>query len=206
MGRYIGAVCKRCRREAQKLFLKGDRCYSPKCAINRRNSLPGQQSKRRKKQSEYGLQLREKQKTKRFYGVLEKQFAKYFEMAGRKQGVIGENLLRLLESRLDNIVFRSGFASSRKEAKQLVVHRHFTVNGQKADRPSMLVKPGDVVEVKPKSASNAKMKVLLDGKRMVTVPTWISVENKKATILALPNREDIDLEVTEQFIVELYSK
>jgi small subunit ribosomal protein S4 len=168
--------------------------------------LPGQQSKRRKKQSEYGLQLREKQKTKRFYGVLEKQFAKYFEMAGRKQGVIGENLLRLLESRLDNIVFRSGFASSRKEAKQLVVHRHFTVNGQKADRPSMLVKPGDVVEVKPKSASNAKMKVLLDGKRMVTVPTWISVENKKATILALPNREDIDLEVTEQFIVELYSK
>ncbi|MDR1260170.1 MAG: 30S ribosomal protein S4 [Oscillospiraceae bacterium] len=206
MARYIGAMCKLCRREAQKLFLKGERCYSSKCAITRRNSLPGQHGKGRKKQSEYGLQLREKQKARRFYGILESQFSKYFDMAERKQGITGENFLRLLESRLDNVVYRAGFAFSRKEARQLVRHGHFTVNGNKANIPSILLKCGDVVAVKPKSAENAKMKILLDKKRLVTVPQWISVDEMKATVLTLPNREDIDLEVSEHLIVELYSK
>ncbi|MGN1033976.1 MAG: 30S ribosomal protein S4, partial [Oscillospiraceae bacterium] len=158
MARYIGAACKLCRRESQKLFLKGARCYSDKCAITRRNSLPGQHGKGRKKTSEYGLQLREKQKTRRFYGILESQFEKYFEMAERKQGVTGENLLRILELRLDNIVYRAGFASSRKEARQLVRHNHFALNGNKANISSILLKQGDVVEIKSKSLNSPKIK------------------------------------------------
>lgn len=206
MARYIGAACKLCRRESQKLFLKGARCYSDKCAITRRNSLPGQHSKGRKKTSEYGLQLREKQKTRRFYGILESQFEKYFEMAERKQGVTGENLLRILELRLDNIVYRAGFASSRKEARQLVRHNHFTLNGNKANIPSILLKQGDVVEIKSKSLNSPKIKELLDEKRMVIVPQWLEVEGSKVKIKELPKREDIDLEVSEHLIVELYSK
>jgi small subunit ribosomal protein S4 len=172
----------------------------------RRNSLPGQHGKGRKKQSEYGLQLREKQKARRFYGILESQFAKYFDMAERKQGKTGENLLRVLETRLDNVVYRAGFAFSRKEARQLVGHGHFTVNGRKANIPSILLKQGDVIEVKAKSLESPKMKILFDEKRLVTAPKWLSVEGKKATIIELPNREDIDLEVSEHLIVELYSK
>ncbi|GHU86362.1 30S ribosomal protein S4 [Clostridia bacterium] len=206
MARYIGAVCKLCRRESLKLFLKGDRCYTSKCAMVRRNSLPGQHGKGRKKQSEYGLQLREKQKARRFYGILESQFAKYFDMAERKQGKTGENLLRILEIRLDNVVYRAGFAFSRKEARQLVRHGHFIVNGKKANIPSILLKQGDMIEVKAKSLESAKMKILFDEKRAVTAPKWISVEGKKATIIELPNREDIDLEISEHLIVELYSK
>lgn len=206
MARYIGAACKLCRRESQKLFLKGARCYSDKCAITRRNSLPGQHGKGRKKTSEYGLQLREKQKTRRFYGILERQFEKYFEIAERKQGVTGENLLRILELRLDNIVYRAGFASSRKEARQLVRHNHFTLNGNKANIPSILLKQGDIVEIKSKSLNSPKIKELLDEKRMVIVPQWLEVESSKVKIKELPKREDIDLEVSEHLIVELYSK
>lgn len=206
MARYIGAACKLCRRESQKLFLKGTRCYSDKCAITRRNSLPGQHGKGRKKTSEYGLQLREKQKTRRFYGILENQFEKYFEMAERKQGVTGENLLRILELRLDNIVYRAGFASSRREARQLVRHNHFTLNSNKANIPSILLKQGDVVEIKSKSLNSPKIKELLDEKRMVIVPQWLEVEGSKVKVKELPKREDIDLEVSEHLIVELYSK
>lgn len=206
MARYIGAACKLCRRESQKLFLKGARCYSDKCAITRRNSLPGQHGKGRKKTSEYGLQLREKQKTRRFYGILESQFEKYFEIAEGKQGVTGENLLRILELRLDNIVYRAGFASSRKEARQLVRHNHFTLNGNKANIPSILLKQGDIVEIKSKSLNSPKIKELLDEKRMVIVPQWLEVESSKVKIKELPKREDIDLEVSEHLIVELYSK
>ncbi|MGN1039272.1 MAG: 30S ribosomal protein S4 [Oscillospiraceae bacterium] len=206
MARYIGAACKLCRRESQKLFLKGARCYSDKCAITRRNSLPGQHGKGRKKTSEYGLQLREKQKTRRFYGILESQFEKYFEIAEGKQGVTGENLLRILELRLDNIVYRAGFASSRKEARQLVRHNHFTLNGNKANIPSILLKQGDIVEIKSKSLNSPKIKELLDEKRMVIVPQWLEVEGSKVKIKELPKREDIDLEVSEHLIVELYSK
>ncbi len=206
MARYIGAACKLCRRESQKLFLKGARCYSDKCAITRRNSLPGQHGKGRKKTSEYGLQLREKQKARRFYGILENQFEKYFEMAERKQGVTGENLLRILELRLDNIVYRAGFASSRKEARQLARHNHFTLNGNKANIPSILLKQGDVVEIKSKSLNSPKIKELLDEKRMVIVPQWLEVEGSKVKVKELPKREDIDLEVSEHLIVELYSK
>lgn len=206
MARYIGAACKLCRRESQKLFLKGARCYSDKCVLTRRNSLPGQHGKGRKKTSEYGLQLREKQKTRRFYGILESQFEKYFEMAERKQGVTGENLLRFLELRLDNIVYRAGFASSRKEARQLVRHNHFTLNGDKANIPSILLKQGDIVEIKSKSLNSPKIKELLDEKRMVIVPQWLEVEGSKVKVKELPKREDIDLEVSEHLIVELYSK
>ena len=162
--------------------------------------------KGRKKTSEYGLQLREKQKTRRFYGILESQFEKYFEMAERKQGVTGENLLRFLELRLDNIVYRAGFASSRKEARQLVRHNHFTLNRNKANIPSILLKQGDIVEIKSKSLNSPKIKELLDEKRMVIVPQWLEVEGSKVKVKELPKREDIDLEVSEHLIVELYSK
>ncbi|MCI8497761.1 MAG: 30S ribosomal protein S4 [Clostridiales bacterium] len=208
MARYTGAVCRLCRREGKKLFLKGDRCYTDKCAVVRRNYAPGQHGQGRKKASEYGLQLRAKQQARRYYGVLEKQFRHYFEMADRKQGVTGENLLRILESRLDNVVYRVGFASSRPEARQLVTHGHFTVNGKKVDIVSYRIKPGDVIAIRSKSKDSDKFKAILEANASRPVPKWLDVDrnNATATIVALPDREDIDLDVEETLIVELYSK
>ena len=206
MARYTGAVCRQCRREGQKLFLKGERCYSDKCAIDRRNYVPGQHGQSRKKVSEYGLQLRAKQKAKRFYGVLESQFAKYYEMADRKAGMTGENLLRILESRLDNVVYRLGFASSRAEARQLVVHGHYTVNGKKVNIPSYLLKEGDVVSINEASRQSEKIKAVLEACGARPVPIWLDRNTLEAKVTRLPNREDIDLDVEETLIVELYSK
>ena len=206
MARYTDANCKLCRREGQKLFLKGERCYSSKCAIERRNYAPGQHGQARKKQSEYGLQLREKQKAKRFYGVPETQFRNLFEKAAKKQGKTGENLMIFLETRLDNVVFRLGFAASRKEARQLVTHGHFTVNGKKADIPSMEVKAGDVIKVKERSVSSPKFKEIKE--MSITVPSWMTVDVDKLErkVVAMPRREDIDTPIAEHLIVELYSK
>ena len=206
MARYTDANCRLCRREGQKLFLKGERCYSGKCAIEKRNYAPGQHGQSRKKVSDYGLQLREKQKAKRFYGMQEKQFRNLFEKAARKQGKTGENLLILLETRMDNAVYRLGFASSRKEARQLVVHGHFTVNGKKATAPSMQLKAGDVIKVKEKSASSPKFKEIKE--MSITVPSWMAVDVEKleGKVVAMPTREDIDTPVAEHLIVELYSK
>lgn len=206
MARYRAANCRLCRREGEKLFLKGERCYSEKCAIERRNFPPGQHGQGRKKLSEYGVQLREKQKAKRFYGLQETQFRNLFDKATRKSGKAGENLLIMLESRLDNVVFRLGFASSRKEARQLVVHGHFTINGKKATIPSMMVSAGDVVAVKEKSTSSPKFKEIRD--MTITVPAWLSVDVNKleGKVLSLPTREQIDAPVAEHLIVELYSK
>ena len=208
MARYTGAVCRQCRREGQKLFLKGERCYSDKCAISKREYAPGQHGQGRKKVSEYGLQLRAKQKAKRFYGVLESQFAKYYEMADRKAGMTGENLLQLLESRLDNVVYRLGFAMSRAEARQLVVHGHYTVNGRRVNIPSYLLKEGDVVAICDKSRQSDKFKAVLEACGARPVPTWLELDRDKleAKILRMPNREEIDLDVEETLIVELYSK
>lgn len=208
MARYTGAVCRQCRREGQKLFLKGERCYSDKCAIDRRNYVPGQHGQSRKIVSEYGLQLRAKQKAKRFYGVLESQFAKYYEMADRKAGMTGENLLRILESRLDNVVYRLGFASSRAEARQLVVHGHYTVNGKKVNIPSYLLKEGDVVSINEASRQSEKIKAVLEACGARPVPIWLELDRNtlEAKVTRLPNREDIDLDVEETLIVELYSK
>lgn len=206
MARYREANCRLCRREGQKLFLKGDRCYSEKCALERRNFPPGQHGQGRKKVSEYGLQLREKQKAKRFYGLQETQFRNLFDKAVRKQGKAGENLLIMLETRLDNVVFRLGFASSRKEARQLVVHGHFTINGKKANIPSMAVKAGDVIAVKEKSTNSPKFKEIKD--MTIAVPAWLSVDVNKleGQVLSIPTREQIDTPVAEHLIVELYSK
>ena len=208
MARYTGAVCRQCRREGQKLFLKGERCYSEKCSITVRSYAPGQHGQGRSKASEYATQLREKQKAKRFYGVLESQFAKYFEMAERKSGMAGENLLRILESRLDNIVYRLGFASSRAQARQLVLHGHYTVNGKKVNIPSYLVKEGDVVAVSEKAKATDFMKALVENNSSRPVPQWLDLDrnNYEAKIVRLPGREEIDLEVEEHLIVELYSK
>ncbi|HHU17084.1 MAG TPA: 30S ribosomal protein S4 [Clostridiales bacterium] len=206
MARYTDASCRLCRREGQKLFLKGERCYSTKCAIEKRNYAPGQHGQSRKKVSEYGLQLREKQKAKRFYGVLESQFRNYFDKAEKKKGITGENLLIMLETRLDNVVFRMGFASSRKEARQLVRHGHFTVNGRKQNIPSFAVKAGDVIKVKEKSASSPKFKEIKE--MSISVPSWITVDVEKleGKVVAMPSREDIDTPIAEHLIVELYSK
>lgn len=208
MARYTGAVCRQCRREGQKLFLKGERCYSEKCSMNHRAFAPGQhgQLNARKKVSEYGLQLRAKQKAKRYYGVLESQFAHYFEMAERKAGMTGENLLRILESRLDNVVYRAGFAMSRKEARQMVLHRHFTVNGQTVNIPSYLLKAGDKVAVK--TTDCGKIKECIEKNAARPVPVWMSkdAENMAVVVDRLPDRADIDFEVEEHLIVELYSK
>ena len=206
MSRYTDANCKLCRREGQKLFLKGERCYSSKCALERRNYAPGQHGQARKKTSDYGLQLREKQKAKRFYGMQETQFRNLYEKAAKKAGKTGENLLILLETRMDNVVFRLGFASSRKEARQLVTHGHFTVNGKKADIPSMELKAGDVIKVKEKSQSSPKFKEVKE--MSITVPSWMSVDVEKleGKIVNLPTRADIDTPVAEHLIVELYSK
>lgn len=207
MARYTGSSCRLCRREGQKLFLKGERCYSTKCAIERRNYAPGQHGQSRKsKISNYGLQLREKQKAKRFYGLQETQFRNYFGKATKKKGPAGENLLVMLETRLDNVVFRMGFASSRKEARQLVRHGHFTVNGRKQDIPSFAVREGDVIKVKEKSTASPKFKEIRD--MSISTPSWISVDIDKleGKVLALPRRDDIDTPVAEHLIVELYSK
>lgn len=206
MARYTDASCRLCRREGQKLFLKGERCYGTKCAIEKRNYAPGQHGQSRKKISEYGLQLREKQKTKRFYGLLETQFRNLFEKAAKKKGMTGENLIIMLETRLDNTVFRMGFASSRKEARQLVTHSHFIVNGKKVDIPSYEVKAGDVIKVKEKSTSSPKFKEIKD--MAISVPSWLTVDVEKleGKVVALPKREDIDTLVSEHLIVELYSK
>ncbi len=207
MARYTGPSCRQCRREGQKLFLKGERCYSNKCAVDKRAYAPGQHGQnRRTKITEYGLQLREKQKAKRFYGVLEAQFRNYFDKSAKKKGLTGENLLIMLESRMDNVIFRMGFASSRKEARQLVTHNHFTVNGKKQSIPSYQVSAGDVIKVKEKSASSPKFKEIRD--MSISTPSWISVDTDKleGKVLAMPLREEIDTPVAEHLIVELYSK
>lgn len=206
MARYTGPSCKLCRREGQKMFLKGERCYSSKCALERRAYAPGQHGQDRKKLSNYGLQLREKQKAKRFYGMLESQFRTCFEKASHKPGKAGENLLIALETRMDNVVFRMGFAASRKEARQLVRHGHFTVNGKKANIPSMELKAGDVVKVKEKSCASPKFKEIRE--MTISTPSWITVDADKleGKILALPQRQDIDTPIAEHLIVELYSK
>jgi len=206
MARYTDASCRLCRREGQKLFLKGSRCYTDKCAVGRRSQAPGQHGAKKKKLSEYGVQLREKQKAKVFYGVLESQFRKYFDMASRKKGITGENLLQILETRLDNIVYRMGLATSRAEARQIVRHGHITVNGSKVNIPSYLVSKSDVVALA--ESGNEKVKAIMEQTAGRVVPAWIdfNADQKKATIVELPKREDIDLEVQEHLIVELYSK
>lgn len=208
MARYTDASCRLCRREGEKLFLKGERCYTNKCSVGRRAYAPGQHGQQRKKLSEYGIQLREKQKARRFYGILESQFRKYFDMAVSKKGVTGENLLQILETRLDNVVYRLGLATSRPEARQLVRHSHFTVNGQKVNIPSYLLSVGDVIAVKDKSKSSAKMKSIIDIVGGKAIPKWLELDSENLTgkVVALPSREDIDLPIQEHLIVELYSK
>ena len=206
MARYTGASCRLCRREGEKLFLKGDRCYSAKCAFDRRSYVPGQHGQGRKKVTEYGSQLRMKQKAKRYYGVLESQFAKYFEMAEKQRGITGENLLKILESRLDNIVYRAGFANSRKEARQLVLHRHFLVNGQRVNIPSYLVSEGDMIAVK--STELDKIKGAVEANSARPKPVWLTVDSEKmeASVVRLPQRDEIDFNVEEHLIVEHYSR
>ena len=208
MARYTGPVCRLCRREGTKLFLKGERCLTGKCAIDRRSTAPGQHGAANKKMREYGLQMREKQKTRRYYGVLEKQFVNYFEEADRKEGMTGENLIGLLERRMDNVVYRMGFAASHKEARQLVLHGHFTVNGKKVNIPSLIIKAGDVIAVKEASRDSVKFKALAESAAAANAPKWLEVkaEAMTATVLALPAREDVDFDFNEQLIVELYSK
>lgn len=208
MARYTGPACKLCRREGKKLFLKGDRCYTGKCALERRSYAPGQHGQNRKKTSEYGLQLRAKQSARRYYGISEGQFHKYFLMAERKEGVTGTNLLQLCESRLDNIVYTAGFASSRAQARQLVNHAHFTVNGSKVDIPSYLVKAGDVIAVKDTSKSTDEFKTLVESNASRTIPKWIDADAQAMTakVVALPEREEIATPVEEHLIVEFYSK
>ena len=208
MARYTDSVCRQCRREGEKLFLKGERCYTNKCSVSKRAYAPGQHGQQRKKMSEYGLQLREKQKARRFYGILESQFRGYFAMAVKAKGVTGENLLQILESSLDNVVYRLGLGTSRPEARQLVRHGHFTVNGKKANIPSILLKPGDVVAVKDEFKSSEKIKSIIDIAGGKVVPKWLEFDAESLTgkIVSLPAREEIDLPIREHLIVELYSK
>jgi small subunit ribosomal protein S4 len=206
MARYTGAHCRLCRREGMKLFLKGDRCYTDKCAVARRGYAPGQHGQSKKKMSNYGLQLREKQKAKRIYELLEGQFRKYYERADRMKGITGENLLKLLEMRLDNVVFRLGYGASRREARQLVNHGHFLVNGHKVDIPSYGLSINDVITVSEKSRSSERFKMFAENPK--ALPNWIqgNVENFEAKVIAEPARTDIDIPVNETLIVELYSK
>ena len=208
MARYTGPNCKLCRREGKKLFLKGDKCTSSKCPFEHRSTAPGQHGAARKKVGEYGKQLREKQKARRYYGVLEKQFRHYYDMAEKMEGITGTNLLILLERRLDNVIYRMGMAESRKEARQLVLHAHFTLNGKKVTIPSILIKAGDVIAVKESSKENAKLKALAEELATKTSPKGIEKDaaNLTAKVVALPARDDIDFEFDEQLIVELYSK
>ncbi|MBU3180528.1 30S ribosomal protein S4 [Clostridium psychrophilum] len=206
MARYTGATCRLCRREGMKLNLKGDRCFTDKCAFARRGYAPGQHGQSKKKMSNYGLQLREKQKAKRIYGVLESQFRRYYEKADKLRGITGENLLKLLEVRLDNVVYRLGYGNSRQEARQLVTHGHFLVNGKKVDIPSYSLTANEVVSACEKSRATEKFKVFLENPK--TLPNWLeaNVEKFEGKVLAQPTREDIDVPVNETLIVELYSK
>lgn len=207
MARYTGAVCKLCRRESKKLFLKGERCYTQKCALERRSYAPGQHGQSRKKTSEYGLQLRAKQQARRYYGLNESQFHKYFLMAERKQGVTGENLLRICESRLDNVVYLLGWANSRAEGRQLVTHNHYLVNGKKVNIPSILLKAGDVISIKEGSRDSAKIKAVLEANGSRPIPQWLDkAADFEAKIVNLPDREQIATPVEEHLIVEFYSK
>lgn len=208
MARYTNSVCRLCRRETLKLFLKGERCYTEKCAIERRNYAPGQHGQARKKFSDYGTQLREKQKVRRMYGLLENQFRNVFKRADQQKGITGETLLSLLERRLDNIVFRLGFANSRNEARQLVQHNHFLINQVKVNIPSYLVKPGDVIEPRERSKKVVRVLEALEGVARRGIPPWLELdkEQMKGQMKALPAREDITIPIQEKLIVELYSK
>lgn len=208
MARYTDSVCRLCRREGMKLFLKGERCYSEKCAITRRNYAPGQHGQRRPKPSEYGVQLREKQKVKRIYGVLERQFRGYFARADQRKGVTGENLLLLLEQRLDSVVYRLGFASSRAQARQLVSHGHFAVNHRKVDIPSYIVKSGDVIQVRARSRTLEPIRMALETVEQRGIPTWLELDKGefKGIVHQLPSRDQLTIPIQEQLIVELYSK
>ena len=208
MARYTGPNCKMCRREGCKLYLKGERCTNGKCAFDHRSTAPGQHGAARKKVGEYGKQLREKQKARRYYGVLEGQFKHYYEMAEKMDGITGQNLLILLERRLDNVVYRMGMAASRKEARQLVLHSHFTLNGKKVATPSILIKAGDVIAVKETSKESVKIKALVENLPSVVTPKWLEndAQNALTKVVTLPARDDIDFEFEEQLIVELYSK
>lgn len=208
MARYTGAVCRLCRREGEKLFLKGDRCYTAKCAVGRRAYPPGQHGQGRQRVSEYGVQLREKQKLRRVYGVLERQFARYFEEAERRRGVTGEVLLQLLESRLDNVVYRLGFSGSRNEGRQLVRHGFFAVNGRKVNIPSFLLKPGDTVQIGESRTDAAKAKTMIENAAGKSIPDWLELDTNTMTarVKTLPTREQIDVPVKEHLIVELYSR
>ena len=210
MARYTDAVCKLCRREGEKLFLKGERCYSPKCAVERRPYPPGahgQQAKFRRKTSDFGLQLREKQKARRIYGVLERQFRKYFETAQRSPGLTGENLLQILERRLDNVLYRLGFADSRASARQIVNHGHIMLNDRKVNIPSAFVSPGDVITIRSQSRKNKYFQYLASNVGHKAVPVWLSLDGDlKGQVIALPARAEIDTNVNEQLIVEYYSR
>ncbi|KMT21213.1 30S ribosomal protein S4 [Clostridium cylindrosporum] len=206
MARYTGPVCKLCRREGVRLYLKSEKCYGDKCPIARRPYAPGQHGQGRKKLTNYGIQLREKQKAKRIYGVLESQFRGYYEDAERQRGIAGENLVRILETRIDNVIYRLGFGGSRPEARQLVRHGHFTVNGKKVTIPSYQVEVGDVIALKDKSKASEKFKAMAE--TVAHTPAWLTVDKDKmeASVVALPVREDVDIPVNETLIVELYSK
>jgi len=208
LARYTDSVCRLCRREGLKLFLKGERCYTDKCAIERRNYPPGEHGQGRPKFSEYALQLREKQKVKRMYGVLEDQFRRYFQMAERSRGITGDVLLQLLERRLDNMVYRMGFATSRAEARQLVRHGHFLVNGRKVNIPSALLKPGDVIDVREKSRGAGRIQEALAQGEHRGAPDWVEVnrEGFSARVKALPARAELTMPINEKLIIELYSK
>lgn len=209
MARYTGASCRTCRREKLKLFLKGDRCYSDKCSFERRSYAPGQHGQNRfRKVSDYAIQLREKQKVKYMYGMLEQQFRRYFHIADQSKGITGENLLVMLERRLDNTVYRLGFASSRDQARQLIRHNHFTINGKKVNIPSLFVSPGDVIQLKEKSRKNEMIIDNLEGAARRGVPSWLELAQNsfQGTVKALPNREEITQPIQEHLIVELYSK
>ena len=208
MARYTGPACRICRREGTKLFLKGERCMTGKCALDRRNTAPGQHGAANKKVREYGMHLREKQKVKKYYGMLETQFANLYAEAERKPGMTGENLLVLLERRLDNVVYRMGMADSRREARQLVLHAHFTLNGKKVNIPSISVKVGDVIAIKEGSRDLVKVKELMEKMASKLTPKWLEVNKETATakVVAMPERSDIAFDINEQLIVEFYSK
>ncbi len=210
MARYTGPICRLCRREGSKLFLKGERCYTDKCSLERKTSEPGKsaQSKRIRKLTNYGIQLKEKQKMKEMYGLLEKQFSNLFKEAEKKHGITGDNLIQLLERRLDNVIFRLGFAKSRAQARQIVRHAHILVNGKKVNIPSYLVEVDDVIEIKEKSHSIPDFKALKEGEIDINIPSWLEVdrENLKGKVVKLPSKEDLDLPVDEKLVVEYYSR
>jgi small subunit ribosomal protein S4 len=210
MGRYIGPVCRLCRREGIKLYLKGERCFGPKCPIAKRRGAPGQHGQQRtRRPSEYALQLREKQKLKRIYGILERQFRRHFDEAERRPGLTGDNLLQILETRLDNVVYRLGFADSRRQARQLVRHGHFLVNGRKTDIPSYLVRPGDIIAVRPQSREREYFQIVAETAASKPVPSWLvrDLETLSGRVVSLPTRDQIDLPpINTQLVVEWYSR